>query len=249
MRTSRRLCDTRASFEASPGFCQFRLTRAYSGLPQLPRPAGRRRACWPVRSPAGNSLSKSGGSVQHQASRLRAWLDDASGFPVFPTDDLDGDFGSMVRKMEEMQRRMDSEMDRMIQESREMQRQAEKKLLDSPSRIEIKQWQYEGGNGYGESVIISFGPDVQGYKVGPPVGMLLGVVLALMAACLYAVGTYVFNRNFDVTTFNVKSRWQLSILWPFLLLFSPKFRKQFLATLAAREKPTGEGHSEQDRDR
>jgi hypothetical protein len=98
-------------------------------------------------------------------------------------------------------------------------------------------WSSGGARSYTSESIIIWG----GAPTAPPPavgGPGIGLWVSCFAAVL--VGTYAavsaaFARNFDLTTFHKRHRWQLVLLWPFLALFSPAFKAQFLHAIAGRK--------------
>lgn len=57
------------------------------------------------------------------------------------------------------------------------------------------------------------------------------LLFAVMTAGAYAAVTAAFNRNYDLTTYKQQGKWQLLLVWPFLLTLSQKFRHQFVSAL------------------
>jgi hypothetical protein len=57
------------------------------------------------------------------------------------------------------------------------------------------------------------------------------LVLAVVLAGAYAAVTAAFARNFSLTTYGERSRWQLLALWPVLALLNKPFREQFSAAM------------------
>ncbi|CAD7704694.1 unnamed protein product [Ostreobium quekettii] len=174
---------------------------------------------------------------RHRASPLARAARDVPGDPF---DDFDAQFESMSADMYRMQRRMDAEMERMMRESREVQRRALERVQESQPgvRIERREESYPGGYSYSESVVVSSGGMVVAHQAPAPLFGSIGVFALALVACIYAVGTALFNRNFKATAFREGSRWRLSALWPWLLIVSPKFRRQFWAAVRARGGPS-----------
>lgn len=57
------------------------------------------------------------------------------------------------------------------------------------------------------------------------------LLIAVISAGAYAAVTAAFNRNYELTTYKQQGKWQLLLLWPFLLPFSKNFRQQFVSAL------------------
>lgn len=57
------------------------------------------------------------------------------------------------------------------------------------------------------------------------------LLLAVVMAGAYAAVTAAFNRNYGLTTYKQQGKWQLLLLWPFLIPFSNSFRQQFVSAL------------------
>ncbi|KAG2486068.1 hypothetical protein HYH03_015274 [Edaphochlamys debaryana] len=197
----------------------------------------------------------------------------ASPFDMFDAMDrqfelMDRQFEAMQRQMD---RDMDSAM-RMARDAERQAREAERladsevqRSLPSFRREELRPApnvditrQEERGPGtyryYERIQITSGGPGRGAYTALPPPaaatlapgpglggGALLGIAVAVGG---WAALTAAFNRNYHLTVYAESKRWMLLLLWPLLVLFSPKFREQWAAVVRG-ERPFTRKEGEQ----
>ncbi len=65
--------------------------------------------------------------------------------------------------------------------------------------------------------------------------------IAALLAGAYAALAARFAKNFELTTYQARSKWPLVLLFPLLLVASPQFREQFLAAVRGLRAGGGKG--------
>ena len=71
------------------------------------------------------------------------------------------------------------------------------------------------------------------------------LLAALIFSGAYAAVTAAFARNFDLTTYQRQRKFQLVLLWPFLVIASPEFRQQLVSALKGEKVTVTRGQDDQ----
>ncbi|GFR41880.1 hypothetical protein Agub_g2663 [Astrephomene gubernaculifera] len=168
---------------------------------------------------------------------------------------MDRELMDFDRQFVAMQRQMDRDMDMALSRARLMERQAEsirsslREDLRQAPNVDIQRQEERGPGMYryyeriqitsGGGRSLSYGalpaPAVSSVSTttAPSIATPL-LVSAMVTVGGYAALTTAFNRNYQLTTYAESKRWLLLLLWPLLVLFSPKFREQFVAAVQGR---------------
>ena len=122
--------------------------------------------------------------------------------------------------IDRIERRMERAMEQMQSPGREQARYGRKYT---------REWRDESAHSktyFSESVTI-MRPE-NGVRRASQHGMgNIGLVAGCIAAVTWYQGTKRFLDTYQYSTFSDDYRWKLALLWPFLLLTSPKFRREW----------------------
>lgn len=93
------------------------------------------------------------------------------------------------------------------------------------------------GNGFYYYESVTVWSSSNGYsKQGPP-GASLALIAAGTISAIYAVIGTAFWKQFPATRFHATAKWRLTLLWPLLYIFSPKFRIELRNAVTGVHKP------------
>jgi len=145
------------------------------------------------------------------------WPRMRDGFMVDPFIDISR---TIEADMDRIERRMERVMEQMQSPGREQERYGRKYT---------REWRDENAHSktyFSESVTI-MRPE-SGVRRESQHGMgNVGLVAGCIAAVTWYQGTKRFLSTYQYSTFSDDYRWKLTLLWPFLLLTSPKFRREW----------------------
>ena len=89
---------------------------------------------------------------------------------------------------------------------------------------------------YYESIQISSGGGFYSHATSSPAAFSPTLLVAAGAALAYAAVASAFLARFSDTTYAPGKRWQLALLWPFLVVFSSSFRQQLWQALTGKQQ-------------
>jgi len=170
---------------------------------------------------------------------------------LFP--ELDRQFDEIDRQFAEMNRQMDRELadvfgrtDAMVQQQRERTQQLREGALrearERTPNVAIERYEDRGDGRYMyyESIQITSGGRI-GMGTLPMASAAGGasplLLLAAVVAGAYVAVAAAFARAYERTTYRDASKWALVAGWPFLALWSKRFREQLAVALQGKEQP------------
>lgn len=149
----------------------------------------------------------------------------------------------LEQRMDQQFREMDQQFDRAFADLDRAQRELDADLARSMRqlqqqepgvKIERREERGPGSYRYFESIHIRSGSSMSITTLTPAPSTAVFnplLLIAVVMAGAYAAITAAFNRNYDLTTYKQGGKWQLLLLWPFLLPLSKSFRQQFISAL------------------
>lgn len=147
-------------------------------------------------------------------------------------DDMERQLYTMSREFEALDRRMEEDTRRLLEQSRRLEEDLS--IRDGWKNYKTENHSEEtfGQHGYRktytmQSVTVYGGKfpasrHMAGGAHGPPGALALG----LLIAGVYSTGVYTVNKLYPWTNFDIRSRLLIAIQWPFLVLFSERFRAE-----------------------
>lgn len=147
-------------------------------------------------------------------------------------DDMERQLYTMSREFEALDRRMEEDTRRLLEQSRRLEDNLSTRDGWKNYKTENHSEETFGQHGYRktytmQSVTVYGGKlpanrHVAGGAHGPP-GTL---ALALLIAGVYSTGVYTVNKLYPWTNLHLRSRLLIAAQWPFLMLFSERFRTE-----------------------
>lgn len=148
-------------------------------------------------------------------------------------DEMERQMYTMSREFEALDRRMEEDTRRLLEQSRRLEDNVRTKNGWTNYKTENHSEEAFGQQGYRktytmQSVTVYGGRlPANRHMTGTAQGPSGTLALALLIAGVYSTGVYAVNKLYPWTNLHLRNRLLIAAQWPFLMLFSERFRTEF----------------------